>query len=123
MKKLLKCKVLIMIVLFSCFINLSESKSYSITSSTGVVDSNDSVLIAYDDLRIANSKMIELKYEKEKNNLLQFQVQLDSILLQSKDEVIKEVQDNKKEVVKQRNIVAISAGTFLVALLTLLIVK
>ena len=112
-----------MIVLFSCFINLSESKSYSITSSTRVVDSNDSVLIAYDDLRIANSKMIELKYEKEKNNLLQFQVQLDSILLQSKDEVIKEVQDNKKEVVKQRNIAAISAGTFLVALLTLLIVK
>lgn len=92
-------------------------------SSTGVVNPDDSVLIAYDDLRIANSKMIELEYEKQKNILLKDALALDSVLLQTKDELINQEKENVKRANKQKNIAIIGGGTSLLLLLLVSIFK
>lgn len=111
-----------MIVLLSYSIS-SLGSDVNAHSSTGVVNSNDSVLIAYDDLRIANSKMIELEYEKQKNILLKNALTIDSILLQTKDEFINQVQEDKRQANKQRNIAIIGGGTSLLLLLLVSIFK
>ena len=49
-------------------------------SSTGGVYPDDSVLVSYNDLRNANSKMIELKYTKEANSKLKDIISNDSII-------------------------------------------
>lgn len=56
-----------MIVLLNCSTSWCQSNSNSF--STGEL-ANDSVLIAYDDLRKVNAKLIELKYTKEINDSL-----------------------------------------------------
>lgn len=111
-----------MIVLLSYSIS-SLGSNVDTHSSTGVVDSNDSVLVAYDDLRIANSKMIELEYEKQKNILLKTALSVDSILLETKDEFINQVQEDKRQANKQRNIAIIGGGTSLLLLLLVSIFK
>ena len=58
---------MITIVLLNCSISWCQSNSNSF--STGEL-ANDSVLIAYDDLRKVNAKLIELKYTKEINDSL-----------------------------------------------------
>ena len=70
---------MITIVLLSCFINL-YANNYHI-SSTGEVVQEDSVLISYNDLKVVNSKLIELKYEKETNNILRTIIINDSLII------------------------------------------
>ena len=79
MQKLLKSKVLITIALLSCFINL-YANDYHIPS-TGEVVQEDSVLISYNDLKVVNGKLIELKYEKETNNVLRNIIRNDSLII------------------------------------------
>ena len=79
MRKSLKSKVLIMIALLSCSINL-YANDYHI-SSTGEVVREDSVLISYNDLKVVNGKLIELKYEKETNNILRTIIRNDSLII------------------------------------------
>ena len=68
-----------MIVLLSYSINL-YANDYHI-SSTGEVTEEDSVSISYTDLKIVNSKLIELKYEKETNNILRTIIRNDSLII------------------------------------------
>ncbi len=68
-----------MIALLSCSINL-YANNYHI-SSTGEVIKEDSVLVSYNDLKVVNSKLIELKYEKETNNILRKIIQNDSLII------------------------------------------
>ena len=68
-----------MIALLSCFINLFAN-DYHIPS-TGEVVQEDSVLISYNDLKVVNSKLIELKYEKETNKVLRTIIRNDSIII------------------------------------------
>ena len=68
-----------MIVLLSCFINL-YANDYHIPS-TGEVVQGDSVLISYNDLKVVNGKLIELKYEKETNNILRTIIRNDSLII------------------------------------------
>lgn len=68
-----------MIALLSCSINL-YTNDYHI-SSTGEVVQEDSILISYDDLKVVNSKLIELKYEKETNNILRTIIRNDSLII------------------------------------------
>lgn len=68
-----------MIALLSCSINL-YANNYHI-SSTGEVIKEDSVLISYNDLKVVNSKLIELKYEKETNNILRTIIRNDSFII------------------------------------------
>ena len=68
-----------MIALLSCSINL-YANDYHI-SSTGEVIQKDSVLISYNDLKVVNCKLIELKYEKETNNVLKTIIRNDSLII------------------------------------------
>ena len=97
MQKLLKLKLWITIVLLCYSINLSATNTNN--SPTGEVTAkSDSVLIAYSDLRIANSKMIQLEYEKEINKKLRTIVANDSIVIRNYDTLNKEFEFNDKTV-------------------------
>ena len=50
-------------------------------SSTGEVVQEDSVLISYNDLKVVNGKLFELKYEKETNNILRTIIRNDSLVI------------------------------------------
>lgn len=107
---------------------LSYSTSWSrssgvdcINSSTGGLD-DDSVIIAISDLRIANSKMIELEYEKEINRKLKEVVESDSVTIQLLKEDVsmadKRCEESVKKVKTQRNILG---GSTVVSLLLLVL--
>ena len=49
---------------------------------------SDSVLVSYDDIRTANAKMVELNYEKLKNEGLIQIIANDSVIIQSLNESI-----------------------------------
>ena len=98
-----------MIALLSCSINL-YANDYHI-SSTGEVIKEDSVLISYNDLKVVNSKLIELKYEKETNNILRKIILNDSLsidtLTTDNIRLISNVQTlnkSNKKYKKQRNV-------------------
>lgn len=104
--------MLIMIVLLNYSINSYTNNNISFT---GELDS-DSTLIAYSDLKIVNSKLIELEFQKEINFKLQSIIKLDSIvidtLLFNNNYLITEnnkVNKKAKRYKKQRN-VAIGVG-------------
>lgn len=88
-----------MIVLSSCSINLSANNY--LHSSTG---ERDSVLIAYDDLRIVNSKLVELDYEKQLNAKLRQMIHNDSILLKRVNVDLGLVDKKYHKVKRQRNV-------------------
>ena len=98
-----------MIVLLSCSINL-YANNYHIPS-TGEVVQKDSILISYNDLKVVNGKLIELKYEKETNNILSTIIRNDSLIIDTLTvdnlRLISEVQTlnkSNKKYKKQRNI-------------------
>lgn len=91
-----------MTVLLSCSINLLANDIQH--SSTG---ERDSVLIAYDDLRIVNSKLIELDYEKQINAKLRNIIKNDSIIRHNLNTNIFKVQDKNVKLTRQRNAFAI----------------
>lgn len=93
-----------MIVLVSCSINLLANSQY--VPSTGEVDSTK---IAYSDLRIVNSKLIELKYEKEINKQLSEIIENDSVIINNYQIINKELNNKNKKYKKQRNIFGISS--------------
>ena len=109
MPKLLKSKVLITIALLSCSINL-YANDYHIPS-TGEVVQEDSVLISYNDLKVVNGKLIELKYEKETNNILRTIIRNDSLIIDTLtiDNIrltseVKTLNKSNKKYKKQRNV-------------------
>lgn len=98
-----------MIVLLSYSINL-YANDYHI-SSTGEVTEQDSIFISYTDLKIVNSKLIELKYEKETNSILRTIIRNDSLIIDTlifdNTRLTNEVQilnKSNKKYKKQRNI-------------------
>lgn len=100
--------------------SLFASNKDSQHSSTGEVK-QDSVLIAYDDLRIVNSKLIELKFEKEINSKLKQTIHNDSIIQANYDVYINKLDKDKTKYKKQRNILGgISLGTIITTLILLI---
>ena len=89
--------------------------------STGEV-SDDSVLVSINDIRIANSKMLELVYVQKVNELLQEHLDNDSIIISNlENEVVsvkKKYSDNVKEIKRQRNIFG---GVSIISLLLLVL--
>lgn len=69
--------------------------------STGVLDS---VAISYDDLRIVNSKLIELNYEKQINSNLKLMFHNDSIMLNNAYANIDLINKKCNKIKRQRNI-------------------
>lgn len=103
-----------MIALLNCSINLFANDN-AILPTGERHNSNDSVLISYDDLRIANSKLIQLQYEKEINNELRNVVHNDSIVISEYEkENIKLKNDNDKAI-KDKNTYRITSATLVAA--------
>ena len=102
--------------------------SYSINSSANDCDTipstgrQDSVLIAYTDLRKVNGKLIELEYEKEINRSLRSIITNDSIAIANLKSGINRISTDANEQVKkakrERNIVG---GVGIVAAVLLII--
>ena len=82
---------------------------------------DDSVLISIEDLKAANVKMIELRYEKAINKNLQEHISNDSVIISSLNERIdvadRRYKDSIKKVKKERTIYQASTLTALVLLI------
>lgn len=93
-----------MIVLLSCSTNLLAQNNKHF--STGELDS---VRVSYNDLRIVNSKLIELDYTKRINNKLYNIIHNDSIIINN----YKSVNDNFNKTIskykRQRNVAFITS--------------
>lgn len=94
-----------MIVLLSCSINL-YANDYHI-SSTGELEQKDSVYISYDDIRNINSKLIELKYEKEINNNLKSIIVNDNSIIDNYNNTNNLLVKQNKRLTRQRNILGV----------------
>lgn len=118
-------KHLITIVLLFCFTNSLMSNEINEVSFTGGV-SEDSVLISYNDLRKVNSKLIELKYDKEKINNLNIIISNDSIIknnlidLRNNDKLVYE---NNIKVIKKHNKTLTTVSVVSVILLAISLFK
>lgn len=113
-----------MIALLNCSMNLLGSEVYYSSpveereveslpndSLTGELQNfQDSVSISYDDLRIVNSKLIELKYTKIENSKLKTVVNTDSIIINKYIDINKNINKDCNKLRKQRNI-ALIVGT------------
>ena len=82
----------------------------------------DSVLISYNDLRIVNSKLIQLDYEKQINANLRAIIKNDSIVIKDYKLLNDRISKNCKKVVRQRNI-AIGTGVLFFISSILLLLK
>lgn len=105
----------------NCSINSLGNNRYCI-SPTGEVDNLDSLIIAVEDLKIVNSKLIELEYQKQINNKLKEVVRNDSIIIRNNINVNKQLNKDIKKITTQRNI-CFGVAIFSVYLTTLLLLK
>ena len=113
-----------MIVLLGCSINLLASNMNTDCThlSTGGVVVEDSVLVSYNDLRLANSKLTELDYEKKINTTLKSIIVNDSIIIQHYKTNNALLNKSYKKVIHQRNI-AIGGGIVFSIVTLLLLLK
>lgn len=115
-----------MIVLLGCSINLLANNTNvdNLHLSTGdVVQPNDSILISYDDLRLANSKLIELEYEKQINNNLRSVISNDSIVIRDYQILNEKINKDCKKAIRQRNIAISGAAVLFITTLITIFVK
>lgn len=108
-----------MIVLLNYSMSLFANDS--LHSSTGVLVNQDSTMISYDDLRIVNSKLIELDYEKEINSNLRAVVHNDSIVISDYIEVNKRINKDCDKLRRERNISFIVAIVGIITSIALII--
>ena len=110
-----------MIVLLSYSTSWCQNDNNTIPSTGELTATPDSVLISFDDLRKANAKMVELKYEKEINDSLRSIIKNDDTIMR---EYSRNVDAFKKQITqakRQRNI-AVGGGllaTFSLALIAI----
>ena len=121
MQKLLRFKLLTMIVLLNCSTSWCQNDNTTISSTGGLTAKSDSILIAYDYLRKANAKMVELKYEKEINDSLLSIIANDEIIIgeynRKVDALNKQIkQENRKYKVTILGglLISLSLGTLLI---------
>ena len=108
-----------MIVLLSCSISWCQNDNTTILSTGELIASPDSVLIAFDDLRKANAKMVELKYEKEINDSLRSIIKNDDIIMREYSRNVDALKKQVKQVKRQRNL-AVRGGLLATISLALL---
>ena len=93
--------------------------------SDTIIKRCDSVIVSVDALRIANTKMIELKYQKEININLQEVIRVDSVLISSFESNLFAIKKQAKEEIdnmkKQRN-KAIAIGSASSSILLILLI-
>lgn len=98
-----------MIVLLSCSISWCQNDNATISSTGELTASPDSILIAFDDLRKANAKMVELKYQKEINDSLRSIIKNDDIIMREYSRNVDALKKQITQAKKQRNL-AIRGG-------------
>ena len=86
-----------------------QNDNTTISSTGELTTSPDSVLIAFDDLRKANAKMVELKYEKEINDSLRSIIRNDDIIMREYSRNVDALKKQVKQTKRQRNL-AIGGG-------------
>ena len=121
MQKLLRLVLLIMIVLLSCSTSWCQNDNATISSTGELFATPDSVLISFDDLRKANAKMVELKYQKEINDSLRSIIKNDDTIMREYSRNVDALKKQIKQTKRQRNL-AIGGGllaTFSLALLAI----
>lgn len=84
-----------------------------------MVELDDSVRISYDDIRIVNTKLIELEYQKKINNHLRNIVHNDSIIIKDYQELNTNLNKDCKKYIRQRNIAIGTTALFIVSSLVL----
>ena len=119
MQKLLRSVLLITIVLLSCSISWCQNDNATIPSTGELTTTPDSVLIAFDDIRKANAKMVELKYEKEINDSLRSIIKNDDIIMRKYSSNVDALKKQITQVKKQRNL-AVRGGLLATISLALL---
>ena len=110
-----------MIVLLNCSTSWCQNNSATISSTGELTARHDSVLIAFDDLRKANAKMVELKYQKEINDSLRSIIKNDDLIMREYSRNVDTLKKQIKQVKRQRNL-TIGGGvlaTLSMALLTI----
>lgn len=116
-----------MIVLAStCSYSWCQNNINDSISLTGEEVHIDSVLVPISALRVANAKMIELKYEKEINEQLRRIIQTDSNIIDALSTNLTACEMNTEikvaQIKKQRNIaIGAGSGTSLLFLILLII--
>ena len=98
-----------MIVLLSCSTSWCQNDNDTIPSTGVLTATPDSVLIAFDDLRKANAKMVELKYEQEINDSLRSIIKNDDIIMREYSRNVDALKKQIKQVKRQRNL-AVGGG-------------
>ena len=93
-----------MIVLLSCSTSWCQNDNTTISSTGELTASHDSVLIAFDDLRKANAKMVELKYEKEINDSLRSIIKNDDAIMREYRSNVDALKKQITQAKKQRNL-------------------
>ena len=102
---------MITIVLLNCSTSLCQNDNTTISSTGELSASPDSVLIAFDDIRKANAKMVELKYQKEINDSLRSIIKNDDAIMREYSSNISTLEKQVKQVKRQRNF-AVRGGLF-----------
>ena len=92
-------------------------------SLRGAYSSNDSVSISYSDLRKANSKLIELEFEQQKNSMLKDMITVDSILIETQNNLINQLRTENENVNKRLNLSYLGFGLSLTILILVSIFK
>lgn len=108
-----------MIALLSYSMNSLANESDTIPS----MGRQDSVLIAYDDLRKVNGKLVELEYEKEINNNLRNIIHNDSIAIDNLKSGIDRISNEANKKVKKAKIERNIAGGIGIVAIVLLIIS
>lgn len=112
-----------MIVLLSYSTSWCQNNNTTISSTGGLTAKSDSVLIAYDDLRKANAKMVELKYEKEINDSLRSIIVNDEIIIGEYNRKVDALNKQIKQETKKYKVAACGGLLISLSLGTLLIFK
>ena len=98
-----------MIVLLSCSTSWCRNDNATISSTGELSTTPDSVLVSFDDLRKANAKMVELKYQKEINDSLRSIIKNDDVIMREYKRNADALKEQVKQVKRQRNL-AIGGG-------------
>lgn len=101
-----------MIAPLSCF-----TSSYANNDCSLLRGSNDSTLISYNDLRLVNSKLIELEYTKQINDKYKELHKVDSTSIVVLNNNIKNVSNKVRKITKERNIAISVVGVSIILLI------
>ena len=105
-----------MIALLSYSTSWCQS-NVSLSSTGEQCGKSDSVLISYKDIRTVNSKLIELKYEKEINDSLKVIINNDNKIIKEYNNNVKLLNNKINKIKTQRNIIGLGGIISILALI------